>query len=263
MTTLKLNSKGDEVRTLQRALGVTADGQFGAKTEAAVKAFQKAHGLTSDGIVGPKTWEALGVKANTEVSSNSKQVDPSVIYKPLNVHITPVSSRKIEYLVIHFTAGASSAPGSALKVYNVFKSREASADFAVDDSDMVQFNPDLNKNYCWAVGDGKGKYGVTNKNSISIEICSNLTKGTSAAVPNHEGWYFTDKSLENALKLSKILMKKFNIPANKVIRHYDATRKACPGLVGWNDAGLYDSKTGKSNGKKNNSDKWLDFKNKL
>lgn len=36
-----------------------ADGKFGAKTEAAVKAFQKDHGLKVDGIVGPMTWDAL------------------------------------------------------------------------------------------------------------------------------------------------------------------------------------------------------------
>ena len=36
-----------------------ADGKFGAKTEAAVKAFQRDWGLTEDGIIGPKTWEML------------------------------------------------------------------------------------------------------------------------------------------------------------------------------------------------------------
>ena len=36
-----------------------ADGKFGAKTEAAVKAFQKASGLKADGIVGKDTWGAL------------------------------------------------------------------------------------------------------------------------------------------------------------------------------------------------------------
>lgn len=36
-----------------------ADGKFGAKTVAAVKAFQKSKGLTADGIVGKDTWAAL------------------------------------------------------------------------------------------------------------------------------------------------------------------------------------------------------------
>ena len=36
-----------------------ADGKFGAKTEAAVKAFQKDWDLTQDGVIGQKTWQFL------------------------------------------------------------------------------------------------------------------------------------------------------------------------------------------------------------
>jgi hypothetical protein len=53
-------SKG-EVRRLQRALGVAADGVFGPQTQRAVKRFQRRHGLTADGIVGPVTRNALGL----------------------------------------------------------------------------------------------------------------------------------------------------------------------------------------------------------
>lgn len=59
---------------------------------------------------------------------------------------------------------------------NTFENREASADFGVDDLNIVQFNPNPLKYYCWSVGNGKGKYGITNSNSISIEICSNLKR---------------------------------------------------------------------------------------
>src|SRR4051812_17052009 len=60
---LRLHSHGPAVATAQRALGVSADGEFGPLTESAVVAFQRAHGLTADGVVGPVTSAALGVSA--------------------------------------------------------------------------------------------------------------------------------------------------------------------------------------------------------
>ena len=248
---LKIGNKGEEVKRLQEALGINNDGIFGKQTEEAVKLFQKKNGLEVDGIVGDKTWASLGFKDEI-----------NIIKMPLGVHISKAPNREIKYLAIHFTAGSSSKAGSAKSVKHVFESRKASADFAVDDQDLVQFNPDLKNYYCWAVGDGNGKYGVTNKNSISIEICSSLKKGTSAAVPNHSGWYFTDAALENAVKLSKYLMKKYNISIDRVIRHYDASRKSCPGLVGWNDGTLY-KEDGSKTKEKNNSNEWIKFKKKL
>jgi hypothetical protein len=56
---LKRGSTGDDVVALQNMLGIDADGNFGPKTEAAVKAFQLSHGLIADGVVGPKTWAEL------------------------------------------------------------------------------------------------------------------------------------------------------------------------------------------------------------
>lgn len=56
---LRKGARGPAVVSLQRALGVTADGIFGPKTRAAVRAFQQRHGLVVDGIVGPQTRAAL------------------------------------------------------------------------------------------------------------------------------------------------------------------------------------------------------------
>jgi peptidoglycan hydrolase-like protein with peptidoglycan-binding domain len=56
---LALSSTGELVKQVQAKVGAGADGIFGPKTEAAVRAFQSAHGLDPDGIVGPKTWRAL------------------------------------------------------------------------------------------------------------------------------------------------------------------------------------------------------------
>ena len=50
---------GDLVQQVQAKVGVQADGSFGPRTEAAVRAFQRTSGLVPDGIVGPKSWRAL------------------------------------------------------------------------------------------------------------------------------------------------------------------------------------------------------------
>ena len=56
----KKGDKGQEVRRVQKTIGgLKVDGDFGPKTEDAVKDFQKENGLSADGIVGPKTYEAL------------------------------------------------------------------------------------------------------------------------------------------------------------------------------------------------------------
>ena len=213
----------------------------------------------SEGVDGTGVTNTGGTGVTVNVG------DLKIINKFLSNHITSSSNREIKYLAIHYTAGGSSSPGSAQAIFNVFSQRSASADFAVDDRDIVQFNPDLKNYYCWAIGDkgvGTLKNQATNRNTISIEICSNLKKGTSAAVPNHSGWTFTTASLQNAWKLSKYLMKKYNIPKERVIRHYDVTGKLCPGIVGWNNGVLYDP-TGKVTKDKNNSSCWNNFKNSL
>jgi peptidoglycan hydrolase-like protein with peptidoglycan-binding domain len=56
---------GTDVRAVQRALGVEADGIVGPVTRAAIVAFQRRNGLAADGIVGPLTLRALGLGGAT------------------------------------------------------------------------------------------------------------------------------------------------------------------------------------------------------
>jgi peptidoglycan DL-endopeptidase CwlO len=60
-------STGPAVKTLQKAVGTTVDGDFGPATEKAVKAWQKKHAVPVSGVVDAATWAAMplavGLKA--------------------------------------------------------------------------------------------------------------------------------------------------------------------------------------------------------
>lgn len=128
----------------------------------------------------------------------------------------------IKYIVIHDTANKSKGANSNAH-FNYFNggNRNSSADFFVDDEKILQIN-DYTKYYTWQVGDGKGKYGITNQNSVGIEICINV-----------DGDY--KKAFLNAVELTKYLMKELDIPVERVIRHYDASKKICPASMSENN----------------------------
>ncbi|PHJ38557.1 N-acetylmuramoyl-L-alanine amidase [Desulforamulus profundi] len=126
-----------------------------------------------------------------------------------------------KYIVVHDT-GNPGKGADADAHYRYFNggNRNASAHYFVDDHSIIQTVEDINAS--WHCGDGKGQYGITNYNSIGIEICI-----------NSDGDY--NKAVQNAIELVKFLMKKHNIPLDKVVRHYDASRKNCPGTMSSNN----------------------------
>ena len=76
MKILKKGSRGEDVKTLQRALHLYEDGIFGNLTEEAVKELQRKYGLTVDGIVGAQTWAVLPDKS---IVKKSKRVINEII----------------------------------------------------------------------------------------------------------------------------------------------------------------------------------------
>lgn len=144
------------------------------------------------------------------------------------------SARKAQptYIVIHDTGN----PGAgALNHFNYFNggNRNSSADYFVDSNNIIQII-DTEHYYSWAVGDGNGKYGITNSNSVSIEMCL------------EKDGYPSQATIRNTIDLTKYLMDKYNIGINRVVRHFDASRKSCPNSF-----------------KSNNWAKWTSFKNAL
>lgn len=61
---LSPGSQGEQVKRLQKRLGVAESGDFDRATLQAVKKFQSQHGMAADGIVGAKTVAKLNAAAN-------------------------------------------------------------------------------------------------------------------------------------------------------------------------------------------------------
>jgi len=82
---LSKGSKGSVVRELQTLLneidnaGLSVDGDFGNKTQIAVKNFQEKHSLSVDGIVGKKTWAKLYEIKNKKLAESASVSANAVI----------------------------------------------------------------------------------------------------------------------------------------------------------------------------------------
>ncbi len=80
-STIQYGSSGEDVKKLQAELNkygynLAVDGQFGSKTQSAVKDYQKKNNLSVDGIVGENTWGSLtsgsATSTSTQTSKNKK-----------------------------------------------------------------------------------------------------------------------------------------------------------------------------------------------
>lgn len=144
----------------------------------------------------------------------------------------------IQYIILHYSASTTSGKNNAMNTLRTLNTRELSSDFAVDDNLIIQLADDITKWASTAVqrwsssGTPAGK-NANNNNSVSIEMSSTLGEGGQYR-PNDPHFYFTNEVLANTRYLCKLLVKEFNIPPERVIRHYDIMGKCCPGIRGWN-----------------------------
>ncbi len=127
---------------------------------------------------------------------------------------------KPRYIVVH-TTGNTRKGADAAAHFSYWNSKNVgqSADFVVDENGALQIN-DYTKYYTWHCGDGKGRYGITNQNSIGVEICV-----------NEDGDF--SRALEHTVALLRRLKGETGI--ENVVRHYDASRKMCPAALAEND----------------------------
>lgn len=127
---------------------------------------------------------------------------------------------EIKYIVIHYTANdGDTAERNGLYFKN--NTIGTSAHYFVDDKEVVRSVPDSYVAY--SVG-GKNYGGrlngaAMNYNTLNVELCDTIKNGTVSP---------TKATVENALEFVKSKMKEYNIPKDRVIRHYDVTKKSCP-----------------------------------
>lgn len=141
----------------------------------------------------------------------------------------------IENITIHYWGNdiPTKAQNSSLIGWYSGTGAKYMAHFIVDSESIVQTAP-LDIAVQHAGGDnGFGTGGVgrlpflaTSNNSIGIEVGNSYidTDGNGSL----DTFVFERSTVENALKLTKALMEKYNISIDHVIRHYDHTMKDCP-----------------------------------
>lgn len=182
--------------------------------------FKKIIAVLSAFAIGCSTLAGLELNATTTISPyittnssttlNGVKVKKKILDRNYqNTTITP------KYIIIHDTAGrAKGADADALYRYFNTEGVNASSQYGTDDHQIVQMVPDNKK--AWHAGSTNGA--ITNSNTIGIEMCVNTDGDWS-------------KTLENTIVLVKYLMNKYNIPANRVVRHFDASGKRCPEMM--------------------------------
>lgn len=124
----------------------------------------------------------------------------------------------IKYIVLHYTANnGDTATGNGS--YFARTRVGAGAHYFVDKTQVCQSIKDNYIAYHCQTAGMPLKCGCRNSNSIGIEMCSIKVNGQ---------YVIPEETKRNAAALTKYLMKKYNIPASNVIRHYDVCGKTCP-----------------------------------
>ncbi len=151
---------------------------------------------------------------------NSKlKMDTNLNYSP-NFDTKKRKIKEIKFIIFHYTGMKKEV--DAINRLTNFKSKVSCHYFIKNSGEILTLVPDLY--ISWHAGASSWKnYKSLNKYSIGIEISN----------PGHEYGYkkFTQKQINSVLKLSKFLIKKYNIKSKFILGHSDISpdRKKDPG----------------------------------
>lgn len=169
-----------------------------------------------DGYEGITAEEVEKTIASGELVAEAEQIIQAT-YETKFLQCNPTNytrgrgGNSVQWLVIHYTAGAKTSDGAA-EANCIYFGREAnlgaSAHYFVCDGYTI-WQSVSEGDTAWHAGNW-----AINQRSIGIEVC------TAGA--------FTDAEIERLTWLVQNLMAKYGIAADHVIRHYDANGKHCP-----------------------------------
>ena len=140
-------------------------------------------------------------------------------YSP-NFDLKKRKNKNIDFLIFHYTGMRHEK--DAIKKLTSYKSEVSCHYFIKKNGEILNLVPDLY--VAWHAGISRWKsYSSLNKNSIGIEISN----------PGHNFNYdnFTKNQINSVYKLSKLLIKKYNIKNKNILGHSDIApdRKKDPG----------------------------------
>lgn len=173
----KIGYCGDEVKQIQLALGLKADGIFGKQTEKTVIEFQKEHDLFPDGIVGEITLDELNINFDTDLSKfNHYDFDIDEYHLPSEEYIN--GNYKNEYIILHHTAGGAN-PRAVVDGWKKDCIGKVATEFVIGgqncktgntkyDGQIVRTFPEG----CQGYHIGKSGSSHMNTHAVGIEICN-------------------------------------------------------------------------------------------
>lgn len=221
---LRLGDSGPRVKQLQEALVklkymtaaqvATGPGQFGPRTEAALKKFQADHKVPATGFYGEQTHAALK-KELAKVSGPSKPdpkpgtfKKPPVIQAP-SPNFNERNGMDIDTIVLHHTASNN---GQADLAHLRNPRSEVSAHYMVDrDGKIYQLVKDSKR--AWHAGKSElhGKPTDVNGRSIGIEIVNDGSGKTP----------FTEAQYKSLVQLVGFLKQEYKVPMDNLVGHKD------------------------------------------
>jgi hypothetical protein len=179
---LKLGSKGENVKILQRFLKLQDDGDFGVKTESAVKKWQKENKLKDDGVVGEKTWTTMGLDQliTTDISERVNGFNSGLIieeyFLPKGEYLIGPTNK--EYVFLHHTAGGHN-PYQVVDMWGKDTRGKIATEFVLGGQSVLGTNVKFDGKliqcvptgaYGWHLGKNGSQH--MHSHSVGIEVCN-------------------------------------------------------------------------------------------